>query len=819
MIDLRYRCKSRISSVFGSLLSILSVAAAMPGMAASASADEPAPALADYFGFLPIEIYKLESRIANLQVKDLDGDKAGDILVANNARSRIDLLLTTPAPEPSANARPFRTDVNEIKYDRRMRLESIPVNKEIVSLATGDFDADGKPDLVYYGTPAEVEILFNEGSGRFGRLKKVNSGEAVESGTSLTVGDFNQDGRDDLALLGENDLILITQTAPGVFSEPERFPHTASSPRLLKGVDLNGDKAKDLVILDSEAENPIHVRFGTDSKRLGPEQRFEVETPRAIAFGQIDGKGGEEVLTIENNSGRGRVLTLETVEETDPDKRGSLVIFGFPHGNERGRSVAVGDLDGDHKADVVVTDPSNAQIWLYRQRSGMGLGAGQPFPGLLGGKTVRLADVDGDGKQEIYVLSEQEKQIGRSVLEGSRITFPSPVPVEGEPVALELADLDGDGKAEVIYVSRVRAEGSDTYRLRALRRGQDGHFQPFTWGKEESVALPGLSGVPPALRGLDFNKDGRGDLIVFNSYGAPIVLLGQEGQPPRHFTGALGPIAGASPTGLSVADLDGPAILVAQNTFARRIELDAQNNWGIKDQYNAGRSSAQVLGAAAIDVDGDKTKEIVLLDRNGKSLILLGLQDGVYRPKGIRSIGSISSFEGMHVADLDGDGSDDLLIAGTDRFSILFTGTKVQRLRPIASYETKRTDARLGDLTSGDLNGDGVPDILFADIVEHFLEIASYDGGPDLLPALSFKVFERKSFRDVGDLFEPREFVVGDVDGDNRDDLVMIVHDRILVYRQDPGGSSSRSDTKPKESDNGRDSKTEKTGSEASSKP
>ncbi len=60
-----------------------------------------------------------------------------------------------------------------------MRLVSIPVNKEVVSVDTGDFNGDGKPDLVFYGTPAEVEILFNEGKGHFGSPKKINTGDAV----------------------------------------------------------------------------------------------------------------------------------------------------------------------------------------------------------------------------------------------------------------------------------------------------------------------------------------------------------------------------------------------------------------------------------------------------------------------------------------------------------------------------------------------------------------------------------------------------------------------------------------------------------------
>src|SRR5262249_24573382 len=159
-----------------------------------ACAQPPTPKLADYFGFLPLELYKLDTRIGNLQLKDLDGDKIDDIIVSNNGRSRIDLFLSTKKPAADKASRPFRKDPNELECGRRMRLSSITVNKEVVSIDTGDFNGDQKPDLVFYGTPAEVTILFNDGKGVFSESKKITSGDLVQKQSALSVGDLDQDG-------------------------------------------------------------------------------------------------------------------------------------------------------------------------------------------------------------------------------------------------------------------------------------------------------------------------------------------------------------------------------------------------------------------------------------------------------------------------------------------------------------------------------------------------------------------------------------------------------------------------------------------------
>ena len=282
-----------------------------------------------------------------------------------------------------------------------------------------------------------------------------------------------------------------------MLGEPERVPHTASNPWMLKLVDLDGDGADDLVILDGGTDHPIHVRFATDEKKLGPEQRFQVEAPRAIAFGQIDGKGGSEILTIENQSGRGKVLTLDESAADERNKRGRLIFFGLPQGSDRGRSLAVGDLDGDRQEGRRRHRPGQRPgLALPPERPARAWARASPSPACSAARTVRLADLDGDGKDEVYVLSEQEKQIGRSVLENGRLTFPTP--------AADHRRAGGDGRGRPRRRQDARgplrrqdqvATGGDTFDLRALKREASGDVHAVRAG-----ARPRRSTIAESLR-------------------------------------------------------------------------------------------------------------------------------------------------------------------------------------------------------------------------------------------------------------------------------------------------------------------------------
>jgi len=89
-------------------------------------------------------------------------------------------------------------------------------------------------------------------------------------------------------------------------------------------------------------------------------------------------------------------------------------------------------------------------------------------------------------------------------------------------------------------------------------------------------------------------------------------------------------------------------------------------------------------------------------------------------------------------------------------------------------------------VVSGDLDHDGRQDLVFLETARNYLDLVIFDAKHKLIPANRWQVFEERTFRSRrNDFPEPREAVVADVTGDGKNDLIVLVHDRILVYPQE----------------------------------
>lgn len=774
-----------------------------------AAAENEKVDLSPYYGFKEVEVYKLEERSSNLRAADLDADGRTDLVLIDNSHSRLDWLRQREKPPENPEKAP-PGEVNFVPNSWRFEHVKIPVDREVVSLVTGDFDCDGRQDIAYVGKPDRLVLRFNTKENPQDWTKQVEQRlpDLADAGVVLAAGDINGDKRDDLAALGKAKTYIVIQTADGKLTPAEGLMNTSGDLGLLQAADLDGDGREDLCYTAKEAGggDPILcARLQSPQGKLGPEVQFPLSKPRSVTLADVDKDRGTEILTIDSTTGRLAVSKLRRPEEKAGELAGRLEQYGFGDQSTRTeRDLAIGDLDGDGKLDVVVTDPTAAQMIVFRQREGSGLDLGTTFPGLVGAEHVRVADLDADKKAEVYVLSEKEGTLGVSRFEEDRLTFPKPIPVGADPIAFEIANVAGDATPEIVVLSKGKDSGK--YTFRAWRKDGEGWAVAPIEGKETVEVA--MKGEPDRLVAFDGNHDGKTDFVAFLSQGrSPHVFLSDstEGLKELSTSGGIG--LGAVPAGAfsvgTVRDPEGngtrSAMLVSQGAFTRNLELK-DGRWRVVDQYNGDETGAKIEGAATLDLDGEPGQEIVLVDVGVRKLRVLKADGALYKPWKEVEIGPFP-FVSARVADLNGDGRDDLLLFGRGRFAVLYAGRTDPRLEEVASFESDLENTFFVDVTAGDLNGDGYADLAMLDTQKHYVEVLDYD--PTLGPrhAVHFPVFEEKNFSGEkrGGAIEPREATITDVTGDGRADLVLLVHDRVLVYPQDDGSAKKTETAKASE--------------------
>lgn len=775
-----------------------------PAISLADTPESTGESLADHYGFAELELYKLSQRAQNLLCGDFNSDGLLDSLIVDNSKSHIELLLQKK--QPAAAAADGQNEVNAVPNDARFERKKLAVDRQISALTTGDFNHDGKVDIAYFGTPDRLILRHQPDQGDWTNSGTFRLPEVPAAAWSMAGGDLNSDGRDDLAVLGKSVTYVLYQSDSGQLQPPIQLFNTSEKLGIVQIIDANGDGRNDLTYRSDEEDPPsLCVRFQSARGELGPELAFEVPSTRGIIMQDLDGESGAELLAIDSRTGRVRVWQFKRPTAGEGALAERLTNYGFGgQSRSRDKDVAAGDVDGDGLNDVVMTDGAGAQMLVYRQRPDEGLDLGTTFPGLSGAKDVRLANVDGDPALEVFVLSEDEQTLGVSHMTDGRLSFPEPLPivvsteagVKIEPLAFEILDLDQDGSIEVVYVVKhTKGRSTVSYQLHGLTQTKDG-WAPVKFADATHVDLA-VTAEPERIRRLDANHDGRFDLMVFLSgdRGTHLYVTDAKGVPTEVQAQGGIQLGKVSPGSMFVGDAKSEAILVAQGKFARNLRLDESNQWRVEDQYNSRESAAKIAGVAALNLDGEPGNEIVLIDSGVKRLRVMRRDENLYQPWKEVELGSLA-YESNLVSDLNGDGRSDLLLMGRGQFSVLYADRTEPELTELAAFQTKRKNAYFSDLTCGDLNHDGRLDIAVIDTRERSVEILHFSRDKSLLPGLSFQVFESKSFSSSSNTGnEPRELQIADVTGDGLSDLVLLTHDRLLVYPQDAATEAAATTT------------------------
>ncbi len=774
---------------FAPLLRALALSFVLLSPAAASAASAAAE-----FGFTGPEVFPVEKQIGNLRAADLDGDGKNDLVVVNNLRSKITLLYNRSGSTNMVDALYSRPEgeINELPPDARFRIESIASEKRIASLEVVDLNGDKRPDIAYYGgDPKEVVVLYNEGKEAWSAPKRWSFQSAPLNPNGLTHGDLNGDGRTDLALIGENVCHVFHQGGDGTLAEPVKVPF-AGQVKALQILDIDGDGLKDMLLVNWDNENPFRFRLQHKDGRLGPEVHFALPPVRSYWADDLDGDKRAEVMTIAAHSGRAQISHFrrgESEELTGEFRNGQFTVTPLNRTGKPQRGSVWADLNGDGRTDLLIAEPDSGEVSLHLREADGELAPPKSFPSLTGISQIAVADWDGDGALEIFILSADERQVGVTRLdEKGRIAFPRALPIEGRPVVLAAGRL---GTATNVTLSVIVDQES---RKRLVSLGPDGASREQELNKD-------FRSNPVDMLLHDVDQDGARDLVILTPY-QKIKLLRAHGGKDYEELDIAPPGGSVDQPWAATMDADGDGrdeLLLAQKNFVRAVVLEKTGGarksdasawtFQVKEQINGAASRSRIVGAAAFPVAGSETPALILLDADSKSLSLCERDEaGVWQTTRNLPL-PVFEFTSLATVSLDAKGARAIALRGVNAAATQRFSGESWTLEERDSYETPIKDGFLMDVVTGDLNGDRIKDLVFLESAKNHLDIVKYAKPGKLVPANRWKVFEQRTFRGIrGGAPEPREALIADLTGDGRNDLAIIVHDRVLLYPQEKGG-------------------------------
>jgi hypothetical protein len=551
--------------------------------------------------------------------------------------------------------------------------------------AVADFDGDGRPDVAVADIGDSVRVFSNLGGGRLGAPRGCPAFQQNVVGAA----DLDGDGRPDLVTAG-NTIQVLLNAGDGSFvldsTYARRWPQSYWVPPLFS--DLDGDGRLDFMLPVSDTSLVIHLNDGAGRFR----RTWAPDLPgRAdlIGVADLDGDGRPDVvarcqgwssltLSVLMNRGDGVFERRDepgdgasfALGDFDEDGVPDLVLGWFGGGGSlsfrRGRgdgtfdppvaagaapefeALTVADMDGDGHADLVCSSRWGETPVVVMP--GDGRGSFHRLDGYAFGTTVSVptvADLDGDGLPEVVVGDDQQRLLVARNRGGGRLAANNRELVGGFPSAVVAADLDGDGLADL---------ATTTYwgnRVSVLRSRGDGTFEP-------PLVLSNPT-YPIAVAAADVTADGLADLVTLSSDDPYEMLAVQVNQGGGRFRAGQQinlETAGYFPEALAAADFDRDgAVDLALAGYPAPALL---HNFVIGPFREPVLLPGDNCDAVAVgDFNGDGWPDLVTSTWPGRFWVLLNDGHGAFPDTvGYACPQTIS----LAVADLDGDGRDDLAV-------------------------------------------------------------------------------------------------------------------------------------------------------------
>jgi len=736
------------------------------------------------------EAYKLSWDTRSLQVADLNNNSLADLALINNSNSRIDFLMQQPK---NGKQEPFLRGLRPDRWepvldDTRFRRESIGITGAAYSLLLADFNQNGLVDMVYTGADPALSVRYQLKEGGFSEPATYNRFSAVTWDRSLATLELTEKGATDLLVLARGEILLFRQGEDGLSLDPEIIPLTDDAYALTLA-DVNGDGKKDILYVVDHPTYPLRLRLQDEGGKFGPEYAFDARILRgnflSLPTGPPENDPAPQFAYLERRTNHLKTVALVRTPETITGLD-SIQPRIYPVQKGEGRaSYAVGIFDHDETTSVVAAHPSSSNLALYRKKPGGDFLPPVQFPSLTGITEMAVTESSTPGKDALLLFSQSENFIGiTEMTDEGRFHFPRPLPLGGEPVAfttgIGIKDSDTDG---ILVLTRKGREYS--WKIVRNKDGSSRDFEIINETVLEDVRRP-----PESILLADLNGDGRQEWIL---------IVPRE--PARIFSydneGTIKEIAVQSSirrsllndlnrSRINIGDPVGDGrdrLLVSGQGFVRSLFLDSNGELLVEDQFNTRSGSDRIAAPLFTDINGNGIQDLLLYEtKEGVLQWLSRDKDGVYRYHDSKKVGPIQIANLPSVLSTEADIG--LILWGNDRFWHIPFQEKGWKLQHLFTYETDLRNTNYSLFTTGFLRPGDPFDFAVLDGSQNILEIIGVQSKDTWASLLHFPVFDRNIHHQgrSGTSHEPREIVLADVTGNELDDILLLVHDRLLLY-------------------------------------